>query len=118
MIAHLLKEKSVPLVLFFLICSIPSFAFAEERKTSNKEVKDADYYFMLGLTYKTTDKYQESADAYKQAIGIKPDYAQAHFNLGLVYIIMDDKGSALDVYKILKDLDEYLANLLFDKIYP
>jgi len=37
--------------------------------------------------------------------------------LGLAYIIIGDKGSALDEYKILKEIDKELANKLFNAIY-
>jgi len=40
-----------------------------------------------------------------------------HYGLGLIYLILDDKGSAFEVYKILKELDRDLANKLFDLIY-
>jgi tetratricopeptide (TPR) repeat protein len=55
--------------------------------------------------------------AYKQAIRIKPDDARAHSNLGVAYLIIGDRGSALNEYKILKDMDSDLANGLFNLIY-
>ena len=73
MIYHLLKEKTILIVLFFIICSIPAFAFADEDKTSNKVNNDAYYYYNLGISYETSGKYQEAIDAYKQAIRIKLD---------------------------------------------
>jgi tetratricopeptide (TPR) repeat protein len=62
-------------------------------------------------------RYNEAIESYKQAIRIKPDYAEAHLILGLAYIITGDKGSALDEYKILKEIDKELANKLFNAIY-
>ena len=38
-------------------------------------------------------------------------------NLGLVYLILNDRGAALNEYKILKDLDPEKANELFNLIY-
>jgi len=41
----------------------------------------------------------------------------AHYNLGVIYILIGDRNSALKEYKILKELDIDLANKLFDSIY-
>ncbi len=62
------------------------------------------------------DKYEEAIESYKQAIRIDPDYADAHSNLGLAYHYSNDRNSALEQYKILKELDTELANELFDEI--
>jgi len=62
-------------------------------------------------------KIKEAIESYKQAIRIKPDYAKAHYNLGVTYLVIGDKGSALDEYKILKTLDAEQANKLFNLIY-
>jgi lipoprotein NlpI len=59
----------------------------------------------------------EAIEACKQAIRIKPDFAEAHYFLGLGYLITKDRGSALEQYKILKNLDNNLANQLFNRIY-
>jgi tetratricopeptide (TPR) repeat protein len=61
--------------------------------------------------------YIEALEAFKQAIRINPDYAEAHLNLGITYLISNDRGSALDEYKILKDIDSERANKLFNLIY-
>jgi hypothetical protein len=41
----------------------------------------------------------------------------AHFLLGVAYLQLNDRGSALEQYKILKSLDSELAKKLFDFIY-
>ena len=38
-------------------------------------------------------------------------------SLGLLYVSSGDKGSALEEYKILKNLDQEKANQLFNLIY-
>ena len=45
-----------------------------------------------------------------------PDYAEAHYGLGVVYVAIKDRDSALEQYKILKKLDTELANELFSLI--
>lgn len=56
-------------------------------------------------------------EACKQAIRIKPDYAEAHLGLGAIYLLLNDSGSALEEYKILKNLDPQSADKLFNSIY-
>ena len=46
-----------------------------------------------------------------------PDFALAHYNLGIAYLDLNRKSYALDQYKILKELDSELANELFEEIY-
>ncbi|MBP1696041.1 MAG: hypothetical protein H6Q41_1229, partial [Deltaproteobacteria bacterium] len=60
---------------------------------------------------------EEAMDSYKQAIRLKPSLAEAHLNLGMAYLRLGDKGSAIEEYKILKELDKVLANRLFNLIY-
>jgi len=40
-----------------------------------------------------------------------------HYGLGLAYLGLNNKSSALDQYEILKKLDTELANGLFNLIY-
>ncbi|MBI4687935.1 MAG: trypsin-like peptidase domain-containing protein [Nitrospirae bacterium] len=76
--------------------------------------ESAEYWFVLGYYYGERGMYKEAVEAFKQAIRIKPDFADAHNNLGVIYLILNDKGSALDEYKILKELNPELANELFN----
>ena len=99
MISDLLKKKSVLFVLVFLICSIPSFAFAEDNNTAQKDIKDAEYYINLAVSYLELDKYQEAVDPLKQAIKIKPDNAKAYFLLGFSYSELDKYKEAVDAFK-------------------
>jgi tetratricopeptide (TPR) repeat protein len=63
------------------------------------------------------ESFKQAVVAYKQIIRINPDDAGAHFHLGLIYYGLDDRGSAMEQYKILKKLDTELANKLFNAIY-
>ena len=63
-------------------------------------------------------RYQEAVDAYKQAIRLNADLVEAHYyDPALDYLSLGDKESALEDYKILKDLDKEKANKLFNLIY-
>ena len=61
--------------------------------------------------------YREAMEAYKQVIRIEPDDANAHGGLGAIYVILNDIGSALVQYNILKDLDPEMAKDLFSIIH-
>ena len=69
----------------------------------------------LGTVYFRTKRYQEAAAAFKEAVRIKPDYSEAHFNLALAYVALKDKKGALDQYNRLKKLDPKLADEFFQK---
>jgi len=89
-------------------------------------------YTMLGVSYGSIGREKEASECYKQGtrvgklgvievwkqtIRTKPDDAEAHYNLGVAYLDAGDKGSALDEYKVLKDLNRDFANKLFNLIY-
>ena len=74
-------------------------------------------YNNLGIIYAKHDFYEDSIEAFKQAIRIDPGFVLAHLNLGISYFLIGDKNSALNEYKILKELDIDEANKLFDLIY-
>ncbi len=75
------------------------------------------FIFFQTPTIQAASDVEEKIEACKQAIRIDPDNADAHYNLGGVYVILNDRGSAFEQYKILKSLDSERANKLFNRIY-
>lgn len=67
--------------------------------------------------YYRQNRYEEAIKSFKEAIRIRPDDAEAHYHLGVTYLNNEKQGPALDEYKILKALDEKLADDLFNLIY-
>lgn len=61
-------------------------------------------YTALGELYTKLGRYGEAIEAYKQAIYIRPDHASVHRALGLTYVVVGDKESALAEYKTLMDM--------------
>ena len=85
-----------------------------------KRVKDAGIQLtvlvLLGIGGR--EKSLEHAKATGEILsGIDPDFARAHYFLGLTYSAMRDKASAFEEYKILKTLDKELADDLINFIY-
>ena len=70
----------------------------------------------LGYAYLSSSMYKEAIEAYKQAIGIEPDSAKAHFGLGYARVLSNDRDLALEQYEMLKSLDTEWANKLFNEI--
>jgi len=77
----------------------------------------AEAHLNLGAAYEPMGKFEEAIASYKQAVRIKPHLGEAHLNLGMISLKTGDRGSALEEYKILKELDQGLANKLFNLIY-
>ncbi len=78
---------------------------------------DEEFHFALGIAYGSSGMFEEAVEACEQAIKIDPDYKDAHYTLGVGYVAVGDRSSALEQYKILKELDTELANDLFNLIY-
>lgn len=71
----------------------------------------------LGLDYGRQGKHREAVKAFKEAILLKPDYAEAHYNLAITYLILKDEKAALREYEVLRRLDHTRAATLFDLIH-
>ena len=94
-----------------------SKAIEAYKQTIRINPDDAIAYCNLGFAYDQLGFHEEAREAYIQAIRIDPDYAEAHYSLGVAYLLIEDRDSAINEYKILKELDIDLANELFDLIY-
>jgi len=55
---------------------------------------------------------------YDDYININSDYADAHYQIGIIYAKLGEVGKALERFKVLKNLDQNLADRLFETIYP
>lgn len=75
---------------------------------------DASLYYNLGVSLNNASKNREAVEAYKKAIEINPNYIEAHYNLALSYLILNDKVAALEKYKLLKNLAPKLAENLYN----
>jgi len=61
--------------------------------------KTGEYWFYLGLAYGDSGMYKEAIEAYKQAIRLNPDDAEAHNNLGIAYGESGMYEEAIEAFK-------------------
>jgi tetratricopeptide (TPR) repeat protein len=59
----------------------------------------SDAWFYAGVCYGDLGLHQKAIQAYKQAIRLEPDYAEAHNNLGVTYINLGFHQEALQACK-------------------
>ena len=84
-----------------------------EPDTIIKQDDESDL-FDLGVSYGDKGMYIEAVEAYKQAIEMKPYYTEAHYNLALSYLMLEDKDSLTEEYKILRNIDSQKADNLYE----
>jgi Tfp pilus assembly protein PilF len=61
--------------------------------------KTVEYWFVIGTMYFNLGMNKEAIDAFKQAIKIDPDNADAHYNLGTAFIKSGMYKEAIEAYK-------------------
>ncbi len=89
---------------------------AEKEADNVKEQKSADDYYTLGVSHDEAGRYEEAIEAYKRAIRMKPEYADAHYNLAVSYLMMNNSISAHAEYTALKNIDSLMADNLYEQM--
>ena len=75
--------------------------------------RNAETHNNLGKVYYRAKRNQEAVASFKAAIALRPNFAEAHFNLAVAYVALGDKKGVLEEYKTLKTIDPALQrNLL------
>ena len=70
-------------------------------------------YYYRGCARVNAMKYDEAIADFEKAVELKPDYADAYFNLGRTYYIKHDEDKACEYYKLAEkygrpNLEDYL----------
>lgn len=70
-------------------------------------------YYYRGCARVNAQRLKEAIADFDKAVELKPDYADAYFNLGRTYYIMQDEDKACEYYKLAQqygrpNLDDYL----------
>ena len=73
-------------------------------------------HYNLGIAYKNLGMPKEAVASFKSAVSINPGSVDAHVGLGLTYMDLKDRASALEEYTVLKTLDPNQADILLKMI--
>ena len=70
-------------------------------------------YYLRGCVKINEKKYKDALADLERAIELKPDYADAYFNIGRVYFLLKDEEKACEYYKLAEkygrpNLEDYL----------
>jgi tetratricopeptide (TPR) repeat protein len=91
--------------------------YEEATKTEKEDTMvdhdDASLFYDLGVSLNNAGMNRKAIGAYKKAIEINPNYIEAHYNLALSYLILNDTVAALKKYKLLKNLAPKMAENLY-----
>ena len=91
--------------------------YEEAEETLTKAIKydknNYEAYYYRGCAKINSKKYKESIADLEKAVELKPDYADAYFNMGRVYFILHDDDKACENYKLAAqygrpNLEDYL----------
>jgi tetratricopeptide (TPR) repeat protein len=91
--------------------------YDEAEKTLTEAIKydknNFEAYYYRGCARINAKKYNEAIADLEKAVELKPDYADAYFNLGRTYYMMQDEDKACEYYKLAAkygrpNLEDYL----------
>lgn len=93
-------------------------SFAAARVIIQAYPKRSAGYEALGRAYRLAGRSDEAIGLLNQGLSFEPANRRIHFDLGLCYVELGDRTSALVHYEKLLDIDQKLARDLFQSIYP
>lgn len=91
--------------------------YKKAEETLTKAIKydknNFEAYYYRGCAKVNAMKYQEAIDDFLKAVELKPDYADAYFNLGRTYYMIHNEDKACEYYKLADqygrpNLEDYL----------
>ena len=98
-----------------LLLRYSEYKKAEETLTKAIKYDKNNYeaYYYRGCARVNAVKYDEAIADFKKAVELKPDYADAYFNLGRTYYMKHDEDKACEYYKLADkygrpNLEDYL----------
>jgi TonB family protein len=84
----------------------------EDRTKSIGGPSETEIHDALGRAYYGTGSYRQAVTAFETAVRLKPDFASAHYGLGLSYLEVGDKRAAEKQEQLLRKLKSRLADRL------
>ncbi len=99
--------------LIFIVVITPVFA-EDESGLSRARFKAGMDYLKRGNNEAFTNYnlLEKAAEAFAEALEIDPDFAEAHYYLGVTCLAMDKPEEAVGQYHVLKTIDAELAERL------
>jgi tetratricopeptide (TPR) repeat protein len=73
---------------------------------------DPDDLYLMGNAYLRLEQDPAAVKAFQQAINVRPNFAQARYNLGVAYFTVGNRKGAQDEYNALRRLDPARAQKL------
>lgn len=86
------KNLQIILISFIVISAAFCFSVRAQKPTART-------FLEIGLQNSAKAEYSEAVDEFKQAIKLKPNYAEAHYHLGNAYFGLRRYDEALESYK-------------------
>lgn len=94
------KPTRLTLLSLTLLClSVLTSASITTIATTIQDGNAATAHNAKGLELYSAGRYEEAIKSYKEAIKLKEDYADAHYNLGDAYFQLNQFKEAIDAYK-------------------
>ena len=91
--------------------------FQKAEETLTKAIKydkhNFEAYYYRGCAKVNARRYNEAIADFEKAIELKPDYADAYFNLGRTYVLLNNENKACEYYKLAEkygrpNLEDYI----------
>ena len=108
--SRILTEEGSKLLLRY-----SEYKKAEETLTKalKYDKNNFEAYYYRGCARVNAMKYDEAIADFEKAVELKPDYADAYFNLGRTYYMKHDEDKACENYKLAEqfgrpNLEDYL----------
>jgi len=73
--------------------------------------------YNLGRVLERTGDLDSAIEAMRNAVTLKPGWAAAHYQLGLLYVETGEPEMAREEYTLLTTLDQKLADKLSVRLY-
>ena len=72
--------------------------------------------FETALDFAKRENYHKAIRLLEKSLSIDPDYSEAHYGLGIIYLLVEDRNSALHQCEVLGNLNQKLRDRLSDHI--
>ena len=89
-------------------------AIAQLKGMLDKDPKDANALFLIGMAYAKKKMYPESSGAFLQVTELAPKFAAAFYQLGVSCQELDEPDKALEAYKKALDLDPANTDAIYN----